>query len=64
MPTMNNTHPENDVRVERQRWGETCDSMVESRNAMLKGGAEFQRQKALTSGSGQMGKTGCHNLGS
>jgi hypothetical protein len=38
--------------------------MVESRNAMLKGGAEFQRQKALTSGSGQMGKTGCHNLGS
>jgi hypothetical protein len=27
---MDDTHPENDVRVERQRWSEACDSMVES----------------------------------
>jgi hypothetical protein len=26
----NDTHPENDVRVERQQWSEAGDSMVES----------------------------------
>jgi hypothetical protein len=30
MSTMDDTHPENDVRVDRQRWSEACDSMVES----------------------------------
>ena len=46
--TMDDTQPENDLRVERQRWSEACDSMGESSpKQMIRGGAEFQRQKVL-----------------
>ena len=48
MPAMDNTHSKDDIRVEWQWWWEHVTAWSkEVRNAMIRGGAEHHRQKAL-----------------